>query len=171
MEDRTWASAWTLLEERFGREHSAAFRDFYRRRIEARLDEDEFRRAVSRILDAYPWRSDQPYTFPRPVDFVFAVEGSGNARREALVAWGEIVEGATDHQTFYGSEAYETFNAAARAALASVGGIHTLTGLKPRDLAFTRREFLDAYTEFREPDDRRALAGDEVHALAPGREA
>lgn len=166
MDDRTWASAWTLLEERFGGERSSDLREFYRTRIEDRLSENDFRRAVSRILDEYPWRDEQPYGFPRPIDFSYAVRGD-TKRHRALKDWLVI------HDALLGPGRAEKgwsddLSEAGKKALKLIGDVGAVKNVPTGRVNFLRKDFVKCYTEIAPSRGERLRAGEEPELLTGG---
>lgn len=101
--------------------------------LSERMDTDSFREASEAV-----WARRE--FFPKPTDFVEAVQG--DAEERAHEVWDAVLEMASDWRNARPSEVLDE---AGQKALRQVGGVKKLALMDKADLDFRRKDFIAAY--------------------------
>lgn len=138
-----FAEEWAVLNDRFPGSRSERVADRYYDYLDARMDTDTFLAASERIF------AEEEH-FPRPADFVEAVQGGVEERaremwpevRKVIAAYSPYPMWREGEEVYRHREMLEELPADVREAVRLLGGVASLAGLDREALWFRRREFI-----------------------------
>lgn len=131
IDPKEFRAAWVLLCERFNREASDLLMQAYYDDLSSQMDTGMFKRAARIVFREREF-------FPRPVDFLEAVEPDSEAA--ALTQWGLVQSVMAGND-----DAHRQLDPESRRVVQLIGGIGTLRNTELNRVHFVRREFFDLY--------------------------
>jgi len=143
-----FTAEWAILCERWGKTYSGPVTARYYQHLSARMDTASFRDACAHLFAESEF-------FPKPDDFVSAVQASDEAR--ALDQWDlcyRVMEGE--------SHVWDRMSPAGRRVVALLGGPSRLGDTPIDSVPFVRRDFLAFFREVTDGVEYEQIAGSEV---------
>lgn len=130
--ETVFATAWSLICERFNRDASNALSEQYYNLISERMDTASFRQAASRVIAENEF-------FPRPADFWEAVQLPPEA--DALDQWELCL------RIMEGDSVLDRMNPCGQRVVALLGGPNKLRNTQLDSVPFVRKDFLAYYRD------------------------